>query len=56
MSDAPETIWLTNFVKDQCGARLGKGTISDLEHGPDYPKYRRAKAAEQALAAMKRAK
>jgi hypothetical protein len=44
MSEAPERIWLTGFVKDEYGARLGRGTISDLDHGqnPDYPEYVRA--------------
>jgi len=42
MSDAPETIWLTHFLKDNCGAKLGRGTISDLDHGTEYPAYRRA--------------
>lgn len=43
MSEAPERIWLTSFVKDQYGARLGHGTISDLDHSsnPDYPEYTR---------------
>jgi len=38
---APERIWLTGFHKDQYGARLGRGTISDLDHSPnpDYPEY-----------------
>ena len=50
--EAPERIWLTNFVKDGYGARLGRGTISDLDHSPnpDYPEYVRidlVEAAEQ---------
>ena len=41
MTDAPERFWLTNFTKDQYGARLGRGTVSDLDHNqnPDYPEY-----------------
>lgn len=44
MTDAPERIWLTSFTKDQYGARLGRGTVSDLDHNPnpDYPEYSRA--------------
>ena len=42
MTDAPETIWLTHFLKDNYGAKLGRGTISDLDHGTEYPAYRRA--------------
>jgi hypothetical protein len=42
MSDAPETIWLTNFLRTGYGAKLGRGVISDLDHGHEYPKYRRA--------------
>ena len=42
MSELPERIWLTNFVKDQYGARLGRGAVSDLDHGSEYPEYRRA--------------
>lgn len=42
--EAPKEIWLTGFTKDQYGARLGHGTVSDLDHkdNPDYPKYLRA--------------
>jgi hypothetical protein len=49
MSEAPERIWLTGFVKDEYGARLGRGTISDLDHGqnPDYPEYVRADRIEE---------
>ena len=38
---APERIWLTGFHKDQYGARLGRGSVSDLDHSPnpDYPEY-----------------
>lgn len=52
MSDAPERIWLTGYVKDQYGARLGRGTISDLDHSPnpDYPEYVRADRIEQLVA------
>ena len=44
---APERIWLTNFHKDEYGAKLGRGVISDLDHGdnPDYPEYIRADLA-----------
>ena len=54
MSEAPERIWLTGFVKDEYGARLGRGTVSDLDHSPnpDYPEYIRADLVE---AAVKRA-
>jgi hypothetical protein len=49
MSEAPERIWLTGFIKDEYGARLGRGTISDLDHGqnPDYPEYVRADRIEE---------
>lgn len=49
MSEAPERIWLTSFIKDEYGARLGRGTISDLDHGqnPDYPEYVRADRIEE---------
>lgn len=51
MTDAPDRIWLTNFVKDQYGARLGSGTVSDLDHGdnPDYPEYVRADLFEEMI-------
>ena len=51
----PERIWLTNFVKEEYGARLGRGTISDLDHGPnpDYPEYIRADLAPDPLGAVK---
>lgn len=42
MSEAPERLWLTNFHKSPCGAKLGHGVVSDLDHGPDYPEYVRA--------------
>lgn len=45
MTDAPERIWLTSFVKVQYGAKLGRGHISDLNHSPDYPEYIRADLA-----------
>lgn len=47
--EAPERIWLINFVKDGYGARLGRGTISDLDHSPnpDYPEYVRADRIEE---------
>jgi hypothetical protein len=41
-NSAPERIWLTGFAKDQYGARLGRGTVSDLDHGVEYPEYVRA--------------
>ena len=54
-NNAPERIWLTNFVKEGYGARLGRGTISDLDHGPnpDYPEYIRADLAPDPLRAVK---
>ena len=54
MSEAPERIWLIRFVKDEYGARLGRGDVSDLDHSPnpDYPEYIRADLVE---AAVKRA-
>jgi hypothetical protein len=51
----PERIWLTSFLKEEYGARLGRGTISDLDHGPnpDYPGYIRADLAPDPLGAVK---
>ena len=53
MTDAPERIWLTSFTKDQYGARLGRGTVSDLDHNPnpDYPEYSRADIHAEAIEA-----
>jgi hypothetical protein len=57
MSELPERIWLTGFVKDEYGARLGRGTISDLDHGqnPDYPEYVRADRIEELEAKLHKA-
>jgi len=58
MTEAPERIWLTGFVKDEYGARLGRGTVSDLDHSPnpDYPEYIHEDAhRDQIEAAVKRA-
>ena len=57
MSEAPERIWLTGFVKDEYGARLGRGTISDLDHGqnPDYPEYVSADRIEELEAKLAKA-
>ena len=57
MSELPERIWLTGFVKDEYGARLGRGTISDLDHGqnPDYPEYVRADRIEELEAKLAKA-
>jgi hypothetical protein len=43
MNDAPETIWLTGFYKEEYGGRIGRGTVTDLDHSssPEYPAYRR---------------
>lgn len=55
MTKAPERIWLTGFVKDEYGAKLGRGTISDLDHGanPDYPEYTRSDIVDALLKAEK---
>jgi hypothetical protein len=58
MSDAPDRIWLTGFIKDNYGSRLGRGTVSDLDHSPnpDYPEYIRADLHRAEVdAAVKRA-
>lgn len=53
MTNTPERIWLTSFVKEEYGARLGRGQVSDLDHSPnpDYPEYIRADLMEELLVA-----
>jgi hypothetical protein len=57
MTKAPERIWLTTFVKDEHGAKLGRGTVGDLNHwpNPDYPEYVQIDHALALVAAERKA-